>query len=64
MNILLDITQYIYCKVFAGLSLIGDFVFATAGAVHSISLEDATLIEKHIGVFKKSRKVRTNFTRH
>lgn len=64
MNIILNLTQFIYCSAYSSLSLLGNIVFATEGIVHTISLEDATSIIKNIGVFKKRLKVRTDFTRH
>lgn len=58
-----QILSLCYCKVCDLLSLSQMSYRASVGVVHTLSFQDAALIIKNIGAFKKARKPITSFTR-
>lgn len=61
--LLINIQQLVYCSANSVLSVLLPYSYAVSGVVRTLSFEDAVAPEKHIGVFKKRRKAKTNFRR-
>lgn len=61
-SLLLMIAQLVYCSFYSVLSGV-PLAFLASSAVHTLSFEDAIKPEKHIGVFRKRRRVATLFRR-
>lgn len=58
------LSAFIYCRTFDALAMLMQYPVAVGSVRHIMSFTDTVQLTKNIGVFRKRRKVGTNYRRH